>query len=596
MNNSRTITKFLSLGLCAAALAACGDDNNVTSDTVNPSDPGMTDPSDPTVSSGEDPTNTTKTSDATSQPTDGGTQGMTGDTGTSDPTDGTGSDTSVSGTETSATSETDTESTGALNPVCGNGVQEGKEECDDGNDVEGDGCEPGCVNTPVCGNGMVEVGEVCDDGNTENGDECSADCSQVTMKAECGNGTTEGEEQCDDGNDVPGDGCEADCTITPPECGNGKVEGDEACDDGNQVNGGPGDFCKNDCSVFVPASCNAPAMYANCDDALNLGDKNTKKNALKAIGICDGDPATSIVTTDFQFESNNNAAWQVAKGFGTYKFDNDMNPGTPDQLLYSPREGSTFLMMSTGVISAPNAQGIVTEAVNSQGINGDNGNNDADALPTPFQSKKGSNNGAGNTPFQNCDGINDCSDTLQAQWTLGGNNPNDRMWFTFKTKVPAGTFGYSFDFVFCSAEWPTYVNTGFNDLLIAYQVDPSADDPNAMPPVDPYTGNVTFIPDPNNAMKGLPLTITALDPYLKGPGYSNNEPQLAGTGFETRACSDWFNAKGGVQPGAEITIGFYIADMSDSILATMALLDNFRWDCKGCVPSEVDDCGVQDPQ
>jgi hypothetical protein len=51
-----------------------------------------------------------------------------------------------------------------------------------------------------------------------------------------------------------------------------------------------------------------------------------------------------------------------------------------------------------------------------------------------------------------------------------------------------------------------------------------------------------------------------------------------------------------VQPGAEITIGFYIADMSDSILATVALLDNFRWDCEGCIPSEVDDCGVQEPQ
>ena len=43
----------------------------------------------------------------------------------------------------------------------------------------------------------------------------------------------------------------------------------------------------------------------------------------------------------------------------------------------------------------------------------------------------------------------------------------------------------------------------------------------------------------------------------------------------------------------EITVGFYLADMSDSILATVALLDNFRWDCEGCIPSEVEDCGVQ---
>lgn len=94
-------------------------------------------------------------------------------------------------------------------------------------------------------------------------------------------------------------------------------------------------------------------------------------------------------------------------------------------------------------------------------------------------------------------------------------------------------------------------------------------------------------------MKGLPLTITALDPYFKGPGYTGNEPQLGGTGFETHACSDWFTAKGGVQPGAEITVGFFLADMSDSILATVALIDNFRWDCQGCIPSEVNECGVQ---
>jgi cysteine-rich repeat protein len=512
----------------------------------------------------------------------------TSDTATTDATVS-GSDTNTTGPATAT--DTDSGTTMAPPAVCGDGVVEGTEECD-----STPGCEADCTLSPaVCGNGTVEAGEVCDDMNTMDGDECSADCQMVTIKAVCGNGMVEGDEVCDDGNQVAGDGCENDCTISPPVCGNGMVEGDEACDDGNKVNGGPGDFCKNDCTVFVPASCQAPAMYTNCDADLNLGDKANKKNALKAIGICDGELATSIVTTDFQFESNDKA-WQVAKGFGSYKYDKDMNPMTPDELLYAPREGSSFLIVSTGTVNAPNGQtGIVTHAVNSQVQNGDNGNNDTDALPAPFQVKVGSNNGAGGTPFKTCDGVNDCSDTLQAQWTKGNSNPNDRLWFTFKTKVPAGTFGYTFDFVFCSAEWPTYVNTGFNDLLIAYQVDPSADDPNANPPVDPYTGNVTFIPDPNDATKGLPLTITALDPYLKGPGFSNNEPQLAGTGFETHACSDWFSAKGGVQPGAEITIGFYIADMSDSILATMAILDNFRWDCEGCVPSEVDDCGVQQP-
>jgi cysteine-rich repeat protein len=511
----------------------------------------------------------------------------------------TGSETTAEpSTGPSTATDTATDDTGTVNPVCGDGKVEGTEECDDGNDTPDDGCEPGCVVTAVCGNNMVETGEACDDGNTEDGDDCSADCQTVTSEVVCGDGKQEGDEQCDDGNQDAGDGCENDCTITPPECGNGKVEMGEACDDGNDVNGGANDFCKNDCSVFVPPSCQAPAEYAICDANINLADKADKTNAHKAMGICNDLPDNSVKITDFNLTSNNNAAWQVAKGFGTYKTDIDMDPNTPDELYYSPREGDTFLIVSSGVVKAPNPQGIVVENPNSQGGNGDNGNDDGNALPAPFQVAVGSNNGAGGTPFQDCDGVTfkDCSDTLQAQWTKGGSDPNDKLWFTFKTKVPAGTFGYTFDFVFCSAEWPTWVNTGFNDLLIAYQVDPAADDPNADPPVDPYSGNVTFIPDPNNMMKGLPLTITALDPYFKGPGFTNNEAPLAGTGFESNACTEWFSAKGGVQPGSTVTIGFFIADMSDSILATMAILDNFRWDCEGCIPSEVDDCGVQEPQ
>ncbi len=480
-----------------------------------------------------------------------------------------------------------------IQPVCGNAKVEGVEACDDGNQTPNDGCENDCSVTPsICGNAKVESGEVCDDGNVEDGDGCSADCTMVTIEAICGNGKVELGEICDDGDQMPGDGCESDCTITPAVCGNGKVEGDEPCDDGNQVDGGPDDFCKNDCTVFVPPSCEAPVDYVICDADLDLGDKNDKTQAHKAMGICNQKPTDTVQISDFDLQSQNDAAWQVARGFGTYAFDQDNDPNTPDKLLYSPREGDSFLMVSTGVIKAPNAQGIVVESPNSQVANGDNGNDDTDDLPAPLQSKRGSANGAGGTPFQDCDGVNDCSDTLQAQWQLGGNNPNDKLWFTFKTTVPEGTFGYTFDFVFCSSEWPTYVNTGYNDLLIAWQTDPSADDPNADPPVAPYTGNVTFIPDPNDAKKGLPLTITALDPYFDSPGFTGNEPQLAGTGFEAHACTDWIRAKGAVQPGAEITIGFFLADMSDSILATLAILDKFRWECEGCVPGDLGACGV----
>jgi cysteine-rich repeat protein len=44
--------------------------------------------------------------------------------------------------------------------VCGNGVQEAGEECDDGNTDDQDGCEHDCT-LAKCGNGIVDPGEVC---------------------------------------------------------------------------------------------------------------------------------------------------------------------------------------------------------------------------------------------------------------------------------------------------------------------------------------------------------------------------------------------------------------------------------------------------
>jgi cysteine-rich repeat protein len=62
--------------------------------------------------------------------------------------------------------------------VCGDGVKDDGEECDDGNVVAHDGCSATCtVEAPVCGNGYVEDGESCDDGNLVNGDGCSSACA-----------------------------------------------------------------------------------------------------------------------------------------------------------------------------------------------------------------------------------------------------------------------------------------------------------------------------------------------------------------------------------------------------------------------------------
>lgn len=51
------------------------------------------------------------------------------------------------------------------------------EECDDGNNRNGDGCNSNCqIEDPVCGNGVIEYNEQCDDNNRNDGDGCSATC------------------------------------------------------------------------------------------------------------------------------------------------------------------------------------------------------------------------------------------------------------------------------------------------------------------------------------------------------------------------------------------------------------------------------------
>lgn len=60
--------------------------------------------------------------------------------------------------------------------MCGNGLREGLEECDDGDGMNNDACRNDCT-WARCGDGVVRAGvEECDDGNIVDGDMCSSRC------------------------------------------------------------------------------------------------------------------------------------------------------------------------------------------------------------------------------------------------------------------------------------------------------------------------------------------------------------------------------------------------------------------------------------
>jgi cysteine-rich repeat protein len=65
--------------------------------------------------------------------------------------------------------------------VCGDGVTQGNEACDDGANADGDGCSALCKLEGACGDGILDGGEGCDDGNTDGGDGCAADCAALEV-------------------------------------------------------------------------------------------------------------------------------------------------------------------------------------------------------------------------------------------------------------------------------------------------------------------------------------------------------------------------------------------------------------------------------
>ena len=73
--------------------------------------------------------------------------------------------------------------------VCGDGTREGDEECDDGNLVDGDGCDSNCTRTR-CGNGIKTGTEACDPpcgSGCPQGQVCTNSCTcETTTACACG--------------------------------------------------------------------------------------------------------------------------------------------------------------------------------------------------------------------------------------------------------------------------------------------------------------------------------------------------------------------------------------------------------------------------
>jgi len=165
--------------------------------------------------------------------------------------------------------------------LCGNGVINPGEECDDGNTFDCDACTSTCQNAR-CGDGLVHLGVETCDGNTYN---VNTFCSQTneanvatceTLGYQNSQSGPGGGLSCSDSCQVQIAGCGLRFTQTPTftvtstptntptpgletqtptrtatptisaDCGNGTTEEGETCDDGNNDDG---DACPSDCVI-----------------------------------------------------------------------------------------------------------------------------------------------------------------------------------------------------------------------------------------------------------------------------------------------------------------------------------------------------------
>ncbi len=129
---------------------------------------------------------------------------------------------------------------GCLN-ICGNSIPEPGEECDESKETAT--CDDDCTKV-TCGDSKLNVtaGEICDKGSIDTVD-CDGDCTIV----ECGDMRVNdaADEECDDGNDIPTDSCIA-CKAAV--CGDGIIRDEvEECDDGN-IN--EDDGCDSACKII----------------------------------------------------------------------------------------------------------------------------------------------------------------------------------------------------------------------------------------------------------------------------------------------------------------------------------------------------------
>jgi hypothetical protein len=338
-----------------------------------------------------------------------------------------------------------------------------------------------------------------------------------------------------DGDEGQGDG--------DPTTGPTTGDGDPTTGDGDPTAGGGFKF---DLAGLPDGSANQNA----CAVPTHVPCDSNSPDPWHALGInCPGEYPLNTVYT-----GHPDALYVHTGQLGTY------NPAT-----YPVHEGSKMVILSSGKAQELTVAGLYASTAHP-------GNNPL-TLPPPLTPQPVSAN-------QDCNdnpaliGTGDCSNTIQVQWSQG-NGAYDYAELRISGTVPQGASGFSYDFAFFSTEYPNFYKTSFNDMYIAWLES------------ELWTGNVSF------DEQGNPISLNAgfLD-YKDAPNNHDcpapcSAPELQGTAMEGHAGTKWLSTSAGVVEGENFMLVLAIFDLSDEVLDSVVILDNFAWNCEGGPPVTI---------
>lgn len=323
------------------------------------------------------------------------------------------------------------------------------------------------------------------------------------------------------------------------------------CDDGNPaVNPGafevPGDKIDNDCDGKVDndePDCDVGDLKLDSKDPLDFA---------KALGLCR--TTTADATGKDKKWGLIGAKLVAADGSGTV---DPVQHGLLKKFgaVIVPRQGKNLVALSNGTARQPTDPGFITPLSPSW--------KGTSEVTPPTGWPKSS---------EGC--------TAPTSTTA-----NDSVALELVIRVPTNAKSFHYDFDFFTSEYISFVCTAYNDQYIAL-LDSKA-------PLDAkYDKNISFDPKGNPINANYAPFLDVCTPGTKtttgGKSISFSCPkgtkELEGTGFwdatkpTENASTSWLQTQAGVESGETITLRFIIWDVSDHILDSTVLLDNFRWD------------------